>query len=31
MIAIARFETKDVERHPVVKEILKIYKETDIE
>ena len=31
MIAIARFEAKDVERHPVVKEILKIYKETDIE
>ena len=31
MIAIARFETRDVERHPVVKEILKIYKETDIE
>jgi len=31
MIAIARFETKDVERHPVVKEILKIYKETDID
>ncbi len=27
MIAMARFETKDVERHPVVKEILKIYKE----
>ena len=31
MIAIARFETTDVERHPVVKEILKIYKETDID
>lgn len=30
MIAMARFEPKDVERHPVVKEILKIYKE-DIE
>jgi phosphate starvation-inducible PhoH-like protein len=27
MVAIARFETKDVERHPVVKEVLKIYKE----
>ena len=27
MIAMARFETKDVERHPVVKEVLKIYKE----
>ena len=27
MIAIARFETRDVERHPVVKEVLKIYKE----
>jgi phosphate starvation-inducible PhoH-like protein len=27
MIAIARFETKDVERHPVVKEVLRIYKE----
>lgn len=27
MIALAKFETKDVERHPVVKEILKIYKE----
>ena len=31
MIAITRFETRDVERHPVVKEILKIYKEPDIE
>ena len=29
MIAMARFETRDVERHPVVKEILNIYKETD--
>ena len=29
MIAVTRFETKDVERHPVVKEILKIYKEED--
>lgn len=27
MIAMARFENKDVERHPVVKEILKIYQE----
>jgi phosphate starvation-inducible PhoH-like protein len=27
MIALARFETRDVERHPVVKEILKLYKE----
>lgn len=27
MIAVARFETRDVERHPVVKEILKIYRE----
>jgi len=27
MIAMAKFETKDVERHPVVKEILKIYKD----
>jgi len=27
MIAMAKFETKDVERHPVVKEVLKIYKE----
>jgi phosphate starvation-inducible PhoH-like protein len=27
MIALARFEARDVERHPVVKEILKIYKE----
>ena len=31
MIAMARFETQDVERHPVVKEILKIYKESDID
>jgi phosphate starvation-inducible PhoH-like protein len=29
MIALARFETKDVERHPVVKEVLRIYKEED--
>ena len=27
MIAIAEFATRDVERHPVVKEVLKIYKE----
>jgi phosphate starvation-inducible PhoH-like protein len=27
MIAMARFETRDIERHPVVREILKIYKE----
>jgi len=27
MIAIAKFETKDIERHPVVREILKIYKD----
>jgi phosphate starvation-inducible PhoH-like protein len=27
MIAIAEFATKDVERHPVVREVLKIYKE----
>jgi phosphate starvation-inducible PhoH-like protein len=31
MIAMARFETKDVERHPVVKEVLKIYKEDSID
>jgi phosphate starvation-inducible protein PhoH len=31
MIAITRFETRDVERHPVVKEVLKIYKEQDID
>jgi len=29
MIAMAKFETKDIERHPVVKEVLKIYKEED--
>lgn len=29
MVAIATFEAKDIERHPVVKEILAIYKETD--
>jgi phosphate starvation-inducible PhoH-like protein len=31
MIAMARFETKDVERHPVVKEVLSIYKELEQE
>jgi phosphate starvation-inducible protein PhoH and related proteins len=31
MIAMARFETKDIERHPVVKEVLSIYKELDSE
>jgi phosphate starvation-inducible PhoH-like protein len=31
MIAMARFETKDIERHPVVKEVLSIYKELDNE
>jgi phosphate starvation-inducible PhoH-like protein len=29
MIAIAQFEVKDVERHPAVREVLRIYKETD--
>ena len=29
MIAMARFEAQHVERHPVVKEILSIYKESD--
>lgn len=29
MIAMAKFETKDVERHPVVKEILRIYEDID--
>lgn len=29
MTDIAWFETKDIERHPVVREILSIYKETD--
>ena len=29
MIAMAEFEAKDVERHPVVKEILSIYKELE--
>jgi phosphate starvation-inducible PhoH-like protein len=28
MIAMAKFDAKDVERHPVVKEILRIYKDT---
>jgi phosphate starvation-inducible PhoH-like protein len=31
MIAMARFDARDVERHPVVKEILNIYKETSID
>ena len=31
MIAMAKFESRDVERHPVVKEILSIYKESDSE
>lgn len=31
MIAMAKFETKDVERHPVVREVLKIYKDNDEE
>ena len=29
MIDIAKFETKDIERHPAVKEILSIYRELD--
>lgn len=29
MIAMAQFEAKDIERHPVVKEVLSIYKESD--
>ena len=29
MVAMARFEAQDVERHPVVKEVLSIYKELD--
>lgn len=29
MIAMATFETRDIERHPVVREILKIYKEEE--
>jgi phosphate starvation-inducible protein PhoH len=27
MIAMARFESSDVERHPVVREVLALYKE----
>jgi phosphate starvation-inducible protein PhoH len=27
MVAMARFDTRDVERHPVVREVLGIYKE----
>jgi phosphate starvation-inducible PhoH-like protein len=29
MIAMARFGSRDIERHPVVKEVLSIYKEQD--
>ena len=29
MVAMARFEARDIERHPVVKEVLSIYKELD--
>jgi phosphate starvation-inducible PhoH-like protein len=29
MIDIVQFQTKDIERHPAVKEILSIYKELD--
>jgi len=29
MIAMAKFQTKDIERHPVVREVLSIYKELD--
>jgi len=29
MIALARFESRDIERHPVVREVLSIYKESD--
>jgi phosphate starvation-inducible protein PhoH and related proteins len=29
MIAMARFDVQDVERHPVVREVLSIYKETE--
>ena len=29
MVAVAKFETKDIERHPVVREVLSIYKELD--
>jgi phosphate starvation-inducible PhoH-like protein len=31
MVALAKFETKDIERHPVVREVLSIYKELDDE
>jgi len=31
MIAMAKFESKHVERHPVVREVLSIYKETPID
>lgn len=31
MVAVAKFETKDIERHPVVREVLSIYKELDDE
>ena len=31
MIAMARFASKDVERHPVVREVLKIYKEETLD
>jgi phosphate starvation-inducible PhoH-like protein len=31
MIAMAKFQTKDIERHPVVREVLSIYKELDNE
>lgn len=31
MIAMAKFSAKDVERHPVVKEVLSIYKESNID
>jgi hypothetical protein len=29
MIAMARFDVQDVERHPVVREVLSIYKENE--
>jgi phosphate starvation-inducible PhoH-like protein len=29
MIAMVTFEIKDIERHPVVREVLKIYKEEE--
>ena len=31
MIAMVKFEAKDVERHPVVKEVLTVYKEISID